>query len=206
MKTKALFVYSDMTMEQDDDTKPRLSWRRSHKNKTVPNTKAITVAAGDENSEDECPTGDLNLRELILDPEKLNRKNQLRTSISEEIAKNHAEPSVFSDTSVELFDSIWSDVQAVTLKPEWSDDATGYFKSLTINAQKLVGYIVPWDSNMMNTVVNYSQGTEGGLPNLGPVLSLNLYDVSGDYEVFINAEMVRSGYGSSYSIKVDQFG
>ena len=64
-----------------------------------------------------------------------------------------------------------------------------------MDAKKLIGFVVPWDSQMVNNIVNYCQGTECSLPNLGPVLRLNLYDISGDEDVFINGAMVKANFG-----------
>ena len=101
---------------------------------------------------------------------------------------------------MELFEKILSDVEAVTLKPTWSECATDYFRSLTKNARKLVGYVVPWDSAMLNTIVSYRENGECSLPNLGPVLKLNLYDISTENDFFINAALVTAEYASSNSI------
>ena len=197
-----IWLFLDLTSE--DDSKSRLSRQRSHRNKTAAHKKAIVIAAGDEDSEDEIPNGDMDLLGLLPDIEKHDHRDRLRSSISDDIAKSYQEQSLFSDTAVELFEKIWSGVEEISLIPSWSENATVYFKTLTLNAQKLVGYVVPWDSAMLNNIVNYSQGGECSLPNLGPVLRLNLYDVSGDNDVFINAAMVRAKYASSNSIKDEQ--
>ena len=199
-------LFLDNTSEQDDDRRARLSRRRSRRHKTTARTKGIVIAAGDEDSGDEIPNGDMDLLGLLPDIEKHDQRDRLRSSISDDIAKSYREPSLFSDTAVELFEKIWSGVEEISLKPSWSENATEYFKTLTLDAQKLVGYVVPWDSAMLNSILDYSQSEECSLPNLGPVLRLNLYDVSGDTDVFINAAMVRAKYASSNSIKDEEVG
>ena len=57
---------------------------------------------------------------------------------------------------------------------------------------------------MFNNIVNYSPGSECSLPNLGPVLRLNLYDISQDEDVFVNGAMVRAKYAASSSIKCEE--
>ena len=46
----------------------------------------------------------------------------------------------------------------------------------------------------------YCPGSECSLPNLGPVLRLNLYDVSGNEDIFINGAMVKGKYATSSTI------
>ena len=203
-----LWLFLDMTSEQGEESKIKSSSRRqrSCRKRRSPPEKGIVVAGGDEDSRDEIPLGDMDQFELLIDIEPDNQRDRIRSSISEDIAKSYREPSIFSDTAVELFERTLSTGEEISLKPNWSENATRYFETLTLNAQKLVGYVVPWDSTMLNNIVSYSQGQGSSLPNLGPVLRLNLYDVSGDEDVFINAAMVRAKYASSYSIKDDQNG
>lgn len=169
-------------------------------------TKAIAIAAGDEDTTEEflpgdMGTGDMDTLGLLPEVDKNELGDRLRSSISDDIAKSYREPSLFSDTAVELFEKVWSGREEMSLMPSWSESATEYFKALTLNAQKLVGYVVPWDSEMLNSIMNYSLRGECSLPNLGPVLKLNLYDVSNDIDVFINAAMVQAEYATSSSIK-----
>lgn len=132
----------------------------------------------------------------------------MRSSISEEIARSYEQPSLFADTTIELFKEFWNDLRKKSLKPSWSQSSCEYFKSLTVDVRTLIGYIVPWDANMFNYIVNYSHYAplSEDLPNLGPVLELNLYDVSGENDIFINAAMVTAGYATSNVIKIDQTG
>ncbi|XP_028407927.1 uncharacterized protein LOC114530556 isoform X2 [Dendronephthya gigantea] len=188
------------TAEQDEDSKNMRSRRRVRRHRKS-RSREITIAAGDEDSGDEILTGDMDVLGLIPEIERHNHKDRLRSSISDEIAMSYQEPSLFSDTAVELFEKVLSGVEAVTLKPSWSERATDYFRSLTKNARKLVGYVVPWDSATLNNITNYSRTGECSLPNLGPVLKLNLYDISNENDCFINAEMVKAEYASSNSIK-----
>ena len=199
-------LFLDITKGQDDDSGRRSSRQRSRGHKIAAHTKGIVIAAGDEDSGDEFLNGDMDLLGQLPDIEKHDHRDRLRSSISDDIAKSHREPSLFSDTAVELFEKNWSGVQEISLLPSWSENATEYFKTLTLDARKLIGYIVPWDSTMLNNIVNYSQSGECSLPNLGPVLRLNLYDVGGEIDVFINAVMVRAKYASSNSIKDDIVG
>jgi hypothetical protein len=196
-------LFLDTATEQDGVSKRRSSRQRSRGHKATPRTKGLVIAAGDEDSEED---EDMDLLGLIPDIEKHEHRDRTRSSISDDIARSYREPSLFSNTAVELFEKIWMGVEEISLKPNWSENATEYFKTLTLDARKLIGYIVPWDSTMMNNVLNYSQSAESSLPNLGPVLRLNLYDVSGYGDVFINAAMVRAKYASSNSIKDDTAG
>ena len=201
-------LFLDLTSEQEEGSKLKPSLRQGsrRKRRSPCSEKGIVVAGGDEDSRDQIPIGDVDQFEMLLDIEDDNPRDRIRSSISEGIAKSYREPSLFSDTAVELFERTLSTVEEVTLKPSWSQNSTRYFESLTMNARKLVGYVVPWDSTMLNSIVSYSQGEVSSLPNLGPVLRLNLYDVSGDKDVFINAAMVRATYASSYSIKGGETG
>ena len=58
---------------------------------------------------------------------------------------------------MELFQTVWSKDSSM-VSSSWSFEATEVFKRLTEDAQKLVGFLVPWDSQMMNNIVNYCQG------------------------------------------------
>ena len=192
----------------EDTTKNavKLPRQRSRKKKTTANEKAIVIAAGDEDSGDDIPDGDMDLLGLLPDVEKHDHRDRIRSSISNDIAKSYEEPSWFSDTAIELFKKTWLRGKEMSLRPSWSDNAAEYFKTLTLHSQKLVGYVVPWDSAMLNNIVNFSEGRKCSLPNLGPVLRLNLYDVSDESDLFINSAMVRAKYASSNSIKDEQVG
>lgn len=205
-----MWLFLDMTSEEDVGSGSRLRGQprkyKIRKSKASKQTKAIAIAAGDEDTREELlpgdmDTGDTDALGLLPEVDKNEVGDRLRSSISDDIAKSYREPSLFSDTAVELFEKVWSGVEQISLMPSWSESATEYFKTLTLNAQKLVGYVVPWDSEMLNTIMSYSQGGECSLPNLGPVLKLNLYDVSNDIDVFINAAMVQAEYATSSSIK-----
>lgn len=205
-----MWLFLDMTSEEDVGSGGRSRGQsrkyKIRKSKASRQTKAIAIAAGDEDTGEELLPGDMGTEEidsleLLPEVDKNEFGDRLRSSISDDIAKSYREPSLFSDTAVELFEKVWSGGEEMSLMPSWSESATEYFKTLTLNAQKLVGYVVPWDSEMLNNIMNYSLGGECSLPNLGPVLKLNLYDVSNDVDVFINAAMVEAEYATSSSIK-----
>lgn len=128
------------------------------------------------------------------------QKTRSRSSISEDIEKSHRTPSLLSDTAVELFETVWLNGARPNTITSWSPEAIETFKRLTEKAEKLVGFLVPWDSEMVNNIVNYRQSAECSLPNLGPVLKLNLYDISEVEDVFINGAMVKDNYAISSTI------
>ena len=137
---------------------PRRSPRsRSHRKKPRRNRphpsaydNTIAIAAGDEDPDDD-------LLDTFFLAKAPRPKTPTRSSISEDIDKSHRTPSLLLDTAVELFQTVWSKDSSM-VSSSWSFEATEVFKRLTEDAQKLVGFLVPWDSQMMNNIVNYCQG------------------------------------------------
>ncbi|KAL9959501.1 hypothetical protein ACROYT_G032828 [Oculina patagonica] len=153
----------------------------------------VIRAAGDES----CDSSELSEIEFVKSREGDRRKNKQKeqdTSASDKAAfpEKYLLPS--PDVSPEKRFPLLTETASVKPEDQWPSGSSELLTGLTDDNRKLVGYMVPWDPWIYQQLFNPTAG--GATVDISykkPVLNLNLYDTTGDEDIFINQVLVDTG-------------
>ncbi|XP_068758689.1 uncharacterized protein [Montipora capricornis] len=177
--------------------KPRKKDRRKRKRPPKINLKdQIIRAAGDES----CDSSELSEFEVSKSKVDDSKKDKQDKSEEKDLQKDGAtfpekyllpSPSVSPEKTFLLPTSS----PEVNHSDEWASGSSELLSGLTDDNRKLVGYMVPWDPWMYQQLF-YPKTTGNDRADITfkkPVLNLNLYDTTGEEDIFINQVLVDTG-------------
>lgn len=177
--------------------KPRKKDRRKRKRPPKINLKdQIIRAAGDES----CDSSELSEFEVSKSKVDDSKKDKQDKSEEKDLQKDGAtfpekyllpSPSVSPEKTFLLPTSS----PEVNHNDEWASGSSELLSGLTDDNRKLVGYMVPWDPWMYQQLFYpKTTGNDGAdITFKKPVLNLNLYDTTGEEDIFINQVLVDTG-------------
>lgn len=179
--------------ESSPTAKSRKKDRRKRKRPPKIDLKdAVIRAAGDESYD----SSDLSEIEFIKsrkeDSEKDKPKEQDVAADMATFPEKYLLPS--PDINPEKSFPLPSATPADQHKDQWASGSADLLSGLTDDNRKLVGYMVPWDPWVYQQLFYPTAGSaKVDITYKKPVLNLDLYDTTGDEDIFINQVLVDTG-------------